>query len=56
MVVMRGDMSSMAKNNIWELIDLPLGYKFIGIKWVFKIKSKVNGSIDKCKARLIKKI
>ncbi|KAL0313189.1 UNVERIFIED_CONTAM: Retrovirus-related Pol polyprotein from transposon TNT 1-94 [Sesamum radiatum] len=52
---MEEEMSSMAKNNVWEQVDLPAGRKTIGNKWVLKIKRKVDGSIDKFKARLVVK-
>ncbi|KAL0445210.1 UNVERIFIED_CONTAM: Retrovirus-related Pol polyprotein from transposon RE1 [Sesamum latifolium] len=45
----------MAKNNVWELVDLPAGRKTIGNKWVLKVKRKADGSIDKFKARLVSK-
>ncbi|KAL0333149.1 UNVERIFIED_CONTAM: Retrovirus-related Pol polyprotein from transposon TNT 1-94 [Sesamum calycinum] len=48
---MKEEMSSMAKNNVWELVDLPTGRKTIGNKWVLKVKRKADGSIDKFKAR-----
>ena len=48
-------MDSMAKNQVWELVDLPPGCKTIGNKWVLKIKRKADGSIDKYKARLVAK-
>ncbi|KAL0293569.1 UNVERIFIED_CONTAM: Retrovirus-related Pol polyprotein from transposon TNT 1-94 [Sesamum angustifolium] len=48
-------MSSMAKNNVWELVDLPTGRKTIGNKWVLKVKCEADGSIDKFKARLVAK-
>ena len=35
------------------LIDLPPGCKLLGYKWIFKRKMKVDGSINKYKARLI---
>ena len=34
-------------------MDLPPGYKPLSSKWVFKTKLKVDGSIDKYKARLV---
>ena len=34
-------------------MDLPSGCKTLSSKWVFKRKRKVNGSIDKYKARLV---
>ncbi|KAL0405649.1 UNVERIFIED_CONTAM: Retrovirus-related Pol polyprotein from transposon TNT 1-94 [Sesamum latifolium] len=52
---MKEEMSSMAKNNVWELVDLPAGRKTIGNKWVLKVKRNADGSIDKFKARLVAK-
>ena len=34
-------------------MDLPLGSKPLGYKWIFKKKLKTDGSIDKYKARLV---
>lgn len=36
-------------------MDPPIGIKPIGCKWVYKIKYKVDGSLDKLKARLVEK-
>ena len=37
------------------MVDPPLGTKPIGCKWVYKNKYKVDGSLDKHKARLVPK-
>ena len=37
----------------WELRHLPQGRKAIGCKWVFKVKAKDDGTVDKFKARLV---
>ena len=37
----------------WELVDLPPGCKPLNFKWIFKRNMKVDGSIDKYKARLV---
>jgi len=55
MNAMRDEMDSMARNNVWELTDLPPQHKSIGNKWVFKIKHRADGSIDKFKAHLVVK-
>ncbi len=47
------EMSSILENNTWVLSDLPPGSKPLGCKWIFKKKMKVNGTIDKFKARLV---
>ena len=48
-------MNSMKSNQVWDLVDLMLGRKTIGKKWVLKIKCKENGTIDRYKARLVAK-
>ena len=55
MDAMRDEMDSMMRNRVWELVDLPPGRKSIGNKWVFKIKRRADGLIDKFKARLVAK-
>uniref|UniRef100_A0A2N9GFI1 Reverse transcriptase Ty1/copia-type domain-containing protein n=1 Tax=Fagus sylvatica TaxID=28930 RepID=A0A2N9GFI1_FAGSY len=55
MIAMQEEMSSMDKNNVWELVDLPPGRKTIGNKWVLKVKRKADGSINRYNARLVAK-
>ena len=45
----------MESNRVWDLVDLPLGHKTIGNKWVLNIKHKADGTIDIYKARLVAK-
>ncbi|KAI3731774.1 hypothetical protein L1987_62963 [Smallanthus sonchifolius] len=47
------EMDSILHNNTWKLTDLPPGCKPLGSKWIFKRKMRVDGSIDKFKARLV---
>nr|GEY22687.1 zinc finger, CCHC-type [Tanacetum cinerariifolium] len=42
------EIGSIMENNTWVLSDLPPG-----CKWIFKRKMKVDGTIDKFKARLV---
>ncbi|PWA92773.1 zinc finger, CCHC-type [Artemisia annua] len=47
------EMDSIMGNNTWVLVDLPPGCKPLGCKWIFKKKMKVDGTIEKFKARLV---
>ncbi|GJZ87405.1 zinc finger, CCHC-type containing protein, partial [Tanacetum coccineum] len=47
------EMDSIMGNNTWVLADLPPGCKLFGCKWTFKRKLKVDGTIEKFKARLV---
>nr|GEY20083.1 zinc finger, CCHC-type [Tanacetum cinerariifolium] len=46
------EMDSIMGNNTWVLADLPLGFKSLGCKWIFKIKLKVDGTIKKFNVRM----
>jgi hypothetical protein len=52
---MKEEISSIIKNNTWELTTLPEGHNEIGVKWVFKTKRNAEGEIEKHKARLVAK-
>ena len=54
-VAVNDEMKSLISNKTWKLVDLPLGCKTIGCKWVLRKKLKPDGSIDKYKARLVAK-
>jgi len=54
-MAMEEELNSMRDNHVWDLVDLPQGRKAIGNKWVFRIKRKADGSIDRYKARLVAK-
>ena len=49
------EMKSLEKHNTWELVDLPVGKKAIGCRWVFKRKLNKDGEIERYKARLVAK-
>ena len=52
---MKDEMNSMAQNKVWDLVELPDGYKPIGCKWVYKTKKDSSGNIERYKARLVAK-
>lgn len=46
-------MKALEKNNTWELQDLLEEKEVMGLKWVYKVKCKTNGTVKKFKARLV---
>ncbi|GJT34778.1 ribonuclease H-like domain-containing protein [Tanacetum coccineum] len=42
------EMDALLRNDTWEIIDLPGGRKAIGSKWIYKIKFRSSGEIDRC--------
>ncbi|MCO5554453.1 hypothetical protein L7F22_007983 [Adiantum nelumboides] len=55
MAAMQLELDSIEKNCTWELCDLPPGKNVIGTKWVYKLKHRADGSIERYKARLVAK-
>ena len=47
------EMKSLKDNQVWELTTLPPGRKAIGSKWVYKVKTGGDGSVERYKARLV---
>ncbi|GJT09394.1 ribonuclease H-like domain-containing protein [Tanacetum coccineum] len=47
------EMSALLENDTWELVELPFGRKALNSKWVWKLKFKSSGEIERYKARLV---
>ena len=52
---MKVKYDAQMKNKTWLLSTLPLGKKAIGCEWIFKVKYKSHGSLDKYKSCLVAK-
>ncbi|GJZ31441.1 putative RNA-directed DNA polymerase [Tanacetum coccineum] len=52
---MKKEIQALEQNKTWNLEELPNGKKAIDFKWVYKIKYKPNGDVERYKARLVAK-
>jgi transposase InsO family protein len=52
---MAAEMEALEKNATWELVSLPVGKSTVGCRWVYTIKHKADGSVERFKARLVAK-
>jgi histone deacetylase 1/2 len=52
---MENEFNALQHNRTWRLVPPQSGINIIDCKWVFKIKRKADGSIDRYKARLVAK-
>ena len=50
---MQKEMDSIYSNDVWDLVELPANRKTVGSKWVFKKKTKADGTLERFKARLV---
>jgi len=53
--VMAQEITALEENHTWVVIELPIGKHHIGSKWVYKIKYKADGIIERYKTRLVAK-
>lgn len=47
------EFEALEANHTWDITDLPKGKKPISSKWVYKVKYKSDGDVERCKARLV---
>jgi len=52
---MTQEFDALHSNHTWDLVMLPPGKQAIGCRWVYKVKHKADGSIERFKARLVVK-
>uniref|UniRef100_A0A803QBK1 Reverse transcriptase Ty1/copia-type domain-containing protein n=1 Tax=Cannabis sativa TaxID=3483 RepID=A0A803QBK1_CANSA len=49
------EMNALGRSGTWEIVNLPKGKKIVGCRWIFTVKYKADGSIERYKARLVAK-
>lgn len=52
---MHNEIDALNRNKTWKIVTLPKGKRAIGSKWVYKVKLKSDGSLERYKARLVAK-
>lgn len=52
---MQQEIRALEKNKTWDLVPLPQGKRPIDCKWIYKVKLKVDVSVERFKPRLVAK-
>ncbi|GKD63254.1 ribonuclease H-like domain-containing protein [Tanacetum coccineum] len=52
---MNNEIEALNRNNSWTICDLSIRRKAVGSKWLWKIKYKSTGEIERYKARVVAK-
>lgn len=52
---MKVEIEIIEKNNTWELVDRPPDKPIVGVKWIFKTKLNLDGTVQKHKAIFVAK-
>ena len=47
------EITALLQNDTWDIVDLPEGKKTVSCRWVYTLKCKSDGSLDRYKARLV---
>ena len=50
---MHEELVALEENDTWYMVDRPTNAIIIGSRWVYSIKMKVDGFLDRYKARLV---
>jgi hypothetical protein len=49
------EYDALHQHDVWELCELPPDRKAVGCRWVYRIKTNTDGTVERYKARLVAK-
>ena len=52
---MNKELDTLYKNHTWNMVNLPPSQFVVDCRWVYKIKTKADGSVEQYKAILVAK-
>lgn len=52
---MTNEYNALLKNKTWELVPRTESNNIVGNKWIFRVKRKADGTVERLKARLVAK-
>ena len=50
---MTKEFQALFDTHTWDIVSLPIGKRPIACKWVYKVKLRADGQIERLKARLV---
>ena len=54
-IALKEELDALSKNHTWDLVTLPPRKSVVSCKWVYKIKTHSDGSIEQYKTRIVAK-
>jgi hypothetical protein len=47
------EYDSIVKKSAWEIVPIPIDKSMVGLRWIYKVKQVVDGSVEKYKATFV---
>ena len=47
------EYKSIMKNDVYDIVPIPENKSVVSLKWIYKIKDAIDGSIEKYKERFL---